>query len=223
MKPPVTTAPQAVFYRAVWLLGYPHFRLASRPRVLHRERVRRLSGGFLLAANHVSPFDCPLLMMVTPRMIWWLSVAEFFQRRWSRWFLTALGAMPLDRNRPDPRTVRRVVSHLRAGRVVGIFPEGRLRPGADSVLHGGKLDEGVCRLAGLAGVPILPCVVLGGERFWRWQAWVPGAGTRWTVAFSEPLWFPAGTGDARTRAAAMVGELAERLRALAEEARAAGP
>ena len=209
---------QAGFYRAVWLLGYPHLRLASRPRVLHRERARR-PGGYLLAANHASPFDAPLLMAACPRMIWWLPIVEFFQRRWSRWFLSALGAMPLDRHRPDPRTVRQVVGHLRAGRVVGIFPEGRLRPGLDSVLRGGSLDAGVCRLAALAGVPVLPCVVLGGERFWRWRAWVPFARTRWTVAYGEPLVFPAGPGDARARAAAMAAELARRLRALAEEAR----
>ncbi len=210
---------QAGFYRAVWLLGYPHLRVASRPRVRHPERAR-LPGGFLLAANHGSPFDVVLLMAATPRMIWWLSIVEFFRKRWSRAFLTALGAMPLDRGRPDPRTVRRVVGHLRAGRVVGIFPEGRLRLGADSVLRGGRLDEGVCRLAGLAGVPVVPVVVLGGEQFWRWRAWVPGAGTRWTVSFGEPLPFPAGPGEVRARAAAMAGELAERLRALAEEVRA---
>ena len=215
----IATTWQARFYRVVWLLGYPHFWLASRFRVLHPERARR-AGGYLLAANHASPFDAPLLMAACPRMIWWLSIVEFFRHRWSRWFLTALGAMPLDRHRPDPRTVRRVVGHLRAGRVVGIFPEGRLRPGEDSVLRGGRLDAGVCRLAGLAGVPVLPCVVLGGERFWRWRAWVPGARTRWTVAFGEPLVFPAGPGDVRARAAAaMAAELARRLRALAEEAR----
>lgn len=211
------------FYRTVWWLGYPHLRVASRPRVLHPARARH-PGGYLLAANHVSPFDAMLLMAATPRMIWWLSIVEFFRRRWSRAFLTALGAMPLDRGRADPRTVRRVVAHLRAGRVVGIFPEGRLRTGEDSVLRGGAIDEGVCRLAGLANVPIVPCVVLGGERFWRWRAWVPGARTRWTVAFGEPLAFPAtGPGDVRARAAAMAGELADRLRALAEEARATEP
>lgn len=208
---------QAGFYRAVWLLGYPHLRLASRLRVLHRERARR-PGGYLLAANHASPFDAPLLMAVAPRMIWWLSIVEFFRRRWSRAFLTALGAMPLDRSRPDPGTVRRVVGHLRAGHVVGIFPEGRLRPGENSVLRGGELDPGVCRLAGMAGVPIIPCVVLGGEQFRRWRAWVPGAGTRWTVAFGEPLWFPAGPGDdTRARAEAMTAKLAEQLQALAAE------
>lgn len=206
---------RAWFYKTVWLLGYPGLRLASAPRILHRERARR-PGAYLLAANHQSPFDVVLLMAATPRVIWWVSIVELFQRPLARWFLSALGAMPLDRSRRDPRTVRRIVAHLRAGRVVGIFPEGRLRQSGDSVLRGGSIDEGVCRLAQLARVPVLPCVALGGGQFWRWRRWVPFARTRWAVAFGEPIFPQADT-------AAMAGEITRALRGLAAEARAVCP
>lgn len=213
---------QAAFYRAVRLGGYPHLRVASAPIVLHPGRVPR-TGGCLLAANHESPFDAALLMVATPRMIWWLSIVELFQHPFSRAFLSALGAMPLDRARPDPRTVRRVAGHLRGGRLVGIFPEGRLRTGTDSVLRGGTLDPGVARLAAMTRVPILPCVVLGGERFRRWQSWVPGARTPWVVAFGEPLEVPHLRKDKEAAARTTADGLARALRALEVEARAACP
>lgn len=209
--------PRVGFYRAVRLLGYPHLWLASAPVVLHRERARR-PGGCLLAANHASPFDVMLLTAAVPRMIWWLSIVELFQRPLPRWFLTAFGAMPLDRRRPDPATTRQVLAHLRAGRLVGMFPEGRLRPGADSVLRGGGIGPGVGRLARIANVPVLPCAVLGGEAFWRWRAWLPGARTPWAVAFGEPI-LPGTHADA----AALAAAVATSLRTLAAEARAACP
>jgi 1-acyl-sn-glycerol-3-phosphate acyltransferase len=89
------------------------------------------------------------------------------------------------------------VRHLRAGRVVGIFPEGGLRRGEASVLAGGRMKEGVARLAQIARVPVLPCVVAGGEKFSRWQNWLPLRRTRWAVAYGEPI---AAGGDELPRA-----------------------
>jgi 1-acyl-sn-glycerol-3-phosphate acyltransferase len=174
------------FYKAIRLLGRAVFRVASRPEILHPERAAR-PGSFLLAANHGSPFDSALLIAATPRVIYWLSIVELFRHPFTRWFLTAMLAAPLDRSRADPGTVRTIVCHLRAGRLVGLFPEGAIRRGADSVLHGGTIHDGVARLAELARVPVLPCVVLGGERFHRWTSWLPLFRTRWAVAYGEPI------------------------------------
>jgi 1-acyl-sn-glycerol-3-phosphate acyltransferase len=168
----------ARFYRAVRAIGRPVFLVASRPVVLHREHAAR-PGGWLLAANHESPFDPALLIATTPRVIHWLSIVEIFQHPLSRWFLTAMGALPLDRRRPDSATVRRVVRLLRAGGVVGIFPEGGLRRGA--------LKEGAARLAQLAGVPVVPCAIAGSAQFSHWQSWLPLRRTRWAVAYGEAL------------------------------------
>jgi 1-acyl-sn-glycerol-3-phosphate acyltransferase len=166
------------FYRAVRAIGTPVFQVASRPTVLHRERAE-MPGGWLLAANHESPFDPALLIATTPRVIHWLSIVEIFQHPLSRWFLTAMGALPLDRSRPDSTTVHRAVRLLRDGEVVGIFPEGGLQRGA--------LKEGAARLAQIAGVPVVPCAIAGSARFSRWQSWLPLRRTRWAVAYGEPI------------------------------------
>jgi 1-acyl-sn-glycerol-3-phosphate acyltransferase len=205
-----------LFYKSVRLVGGAIFRIASAPKILHAERAR-LPGPWLLAANHTSAFDAPLLIAATPRVIYWLSIAEIFRNPFARWFLTAVGASPLDRSKVDTATVRTIVRHLRAGRVVGLFPEGGVRVGGESVLRSGGINDGVCKLAQLARVPVLPCVILGGEKFARWTSWLPFARTRWAVAFGEPV-FPHETPDRTTARAAMAQEIIRSLRTLHAEA-----
>ncbi|MEA3209632.1 MAG: 1-acyl-sn-glycerol-3-phosphate acyltransferase [Chthoniobacter sp.] len=208
------------FYRAVRLAGGTIFRISSRPLVLHRERAAR-PGAWLLAANHESPFDAPLLIAATPRVIYWLSIVELFQNPFTRWFLSSMLAAPLDRSRTDTVTVRTIVRHLRAGRVVGLFPEGGLRPDEASVLRGGGIKDGLAKLAQLADVPVLPCVVVGGRRFHRWTSWLPLFRTRWVVAFGEPIFLKAGA-DREAARAELTAAIERALRALHEEVRACG-
>ncbi len=204
-----------LFYRTVRTIGSAIFFIASAPRVLHAERVPR-HGAYLLAANHTCAYDAPLLIAVNPRMIHWLSIVELFHHPLSRWFMTTFGALPLDRSKADTVTVRRLLRLLKAGRVVGIFPEGGVRHDENSVLESGAIESGICKLAQLAGVPVLPCVVLGAEKFRRWTSWLPGARTRWAVAFGELI--PPRAGSDRLAArAAMAEEITLALRALRSE------
>jgi 1-acyl-sn-glycerol-3-phosphate acyltransferase len=204
-----------IFYRTVRAIGRSVFWLASAPRVLHIERAPG-RGAYLLAANHTCAFDPPLLIAVNPRMIHWLSIVEFYRHPLSRWFLKAFGALPLDRSKVDIATVRQMTRLLKAGRIVGIFPEGGVRHDEDSVLHSGSIESGVCKLAQLAGVPVLPCVVLGGDKFRRWTSWLPGARTRWAVAFGELIQPRTAPDRARARAA-MAKEITLAMRALHAE------
>lgn len=204
-----------LFHRTVRLFGRTAFRFASAPKILHAERARR-AGAYLIAANHVTAYDAPLIIVAAPRVIYWLSVVEIFRHPLARWFLKKFGALPLDRGKVDTGTVRKVVRLLRGGQVIGIFPEGGVRDGEDSVLASGRIDAGVCKLAQLAGVPVLPCVVLGGEKFRRWASWLPGARTRWAVAFGEPI-FPRAELDRAAAQTSMAEEITLALRALGAE------
>ncbi len=206
------------FYKTIRLLGRAVFGLASRPLILHPERAAR-PGAFLLAANHESPFDAALLIAATPRVIYWLSIVELFRHPFTRWFLSAMLAAPLDRSRVDTTTVRTITRHLRAGLVVGMFPEGGVRSGDTTVLAGGSIKDGIARLAELARVPVLPCVVLGGGKFHRWTSWLPLFRTRWAVAFGEPIELPRDRERAEARVI-FARELEAALRRLHEEIKA---
>jgi 1-acyl-sn-glycerol-3-phosphate acyltransferase len=203
------------FYKVVRMIGSRVFWHASAPRILHAERAAR-EGAYLLAANHLSPYDAPLLIATTPRVIHWLSIVEIFRNPLVGWFLRGVGAEPLDRGKVDTRTVRAIVRHLRNGDVVGIFPEGGVRSGTSSVLDEGGIHEGVCKLAYLARVPVVPCVVLGGSKFSRWICWLPGARTRWAVAYGEPI-FPDVERDRTETCNAMAVEITSAMRTLQAE------
>jgi 1-acyl-sn-glycerol-3-phosphate acyltransferase len=181
------------FYDALTMLGRPAFWVSSRPTVLNAAVTDRV-GAYILAANHTSPYDIPILMRHCRRRIDFVSITEVFRNPFTAWLYGNMNAFPLDRSRPDAPTVRTVLDRLRSGRVIGMFPEGGFRHGAASVVHSRKIRPGIGRLALLANVPIVPCVIAGSERYGRPASWLPLRATRYGVAFGEAI-EPAGTAE----------------------------
>jgi len=148
------------------------FRSVARVQVLRRENANH-NGGFLLAANHISHFDPFIISSVVQRKIDWMAMAEFFPLPLLGFLLRAVDAFPADRNRADRTTIRTAIQRLKQGRIVGLFPEGGIRDGARSLLEGAPLRPGASTLAHIAGVPILPCVILGSDRLYSKKRWLP--------------------------------------------------
>ena len=169
----------------VFTFRFPFF-VSSRPVHLHLDRVPR-DGAFILACSHLSPFDVPGLMRSCPRRIDFVSTTEIFQNKFIAWFYGHMGTFPLDRGRRDPKTVRVIVDRLKRGRVVGLFPEGRIRSESESVVGGGKMRPTVARLAKLAGVPIIPATVRGATAYNHMVNWLPLWRVRYGVNYGEPF------------------------------------
>jgi 1-acyl-sn-glycerol-3-phosphate acyltransferase len=161
---------------------------ATRARVIRRENTNR-TGGFLLAANHISHFDPFIISSVIGRKIDWMTMAEFFRLPVLGFLLHAVDAFPADRDRADRKTIRTAIERLKEGRIVGLFPEGGIRDGARSLLEGAPLRPGASTLAHIAGVPILPCVIVGSDRLYSTRRWLPAPGGRTPVwiAFGDPI------------------------------------
>ena len=172
--------------RAAALLMKLLFGCVARVRVLGSENVNR-TGGFLLAANHISHFDPFVISSVVRRKIDWMAMAEFFRFTVVRFLLRAVDAFPADRDRADRKTIRTAIERLKDGRVVGLFPEGGIRDGARSLLKGAPLRPGASTLAHIAGVPILPCVILGSDRLYSTKRWLPLRRTPIWIAFGNPI------------------------------------
>ncbi len=145
------------------------------------------NGGFLLAANHISHFDPFIISSVVPRKIDWMAMAEFFPLPLLGFLLRAVDAFPADRNRADRATIRSAIERLKNGRIVGLFPEGGIRNGARSLLEGAALRPGPSTLAHIAGVPILPCVIVGSDRLYSKERWLPLRRTPIWIAFGNPI------------------------------------
>src|SRR6058998_2679722 len=145
------------------------------------------NGGFLLAANHISHFDPFIISSVVPRKIDWMAMAEFFPLPLLGFLLRAVDAFPADRNRADRRTIRAAIERLKNGRIVGLFPEGGIRDGSRSLLEGAPLRPGASTLAQIAGIPVLPCVILGSDRLYSKRQWLPFRRTPIWIAFGHPI------------------------------------
>ncbi|MDB5297305.1 MAG: putative acyltransferase [Phycisphaerales bacterium] len=208
-------------YTLIRAACYPPVWAATAPLVLHRDRVPA-TGPVLLAPTHLSPYDVPCLMAVSPRHLDFLSVVEFERKPFVGRLFRAANCVFLDRGRQDPRAVRAAVDRLAAGRVVVVFPEGRIRPWAASAVHGKPFPPGVVSVARLGKASVVPCVALGTGALGRPAAWLPLRRTRYGVIFGEPLAHRPDL-DARAADAELAARLAAAYVALYRELRAALP
>jgi 1-acyl-sn-glycerol-3-phosphate acyltransferase len=193
------------------------FSLLGNVRVFHAERSA-LAGPCVLASNHISHFDPPLISVAARRKIDWMAVKELFKHPLASLYLRTIHTFPVDRQNLDRASVKTAWQRLKAGRMVGMFPEGGIRAGATSVLEGAPIKPGAGALALMAGAPVLPCVVIGTDRLYNRKNWRLFGRTPFRVGFGEPILLPAGMDKAGARAH-LDRELSAALRRLLAEMR----
>ncbi len=122
-----------VAYAILWLACRTVARLCFRYRVEGADRLPQ--GGVLIAANHASYLDIPLVGCGLRRRAWYLGRQDLFGPRWIKAICRWLGWIPIRLGRVDREGFRKAVELIDAGKVVVIYPEGtrtldgRLQPG----------------------------------------------------------------------------------------------
>jgi len=173
-------------YRLIRAIGYPIFWITARPIVLHADRAAR-TGAYILASNHLSPYDVPGLMAVTPRNLDFLSIVEMLKNPIVAKFFRMMNCTFVDRGRADPSAAQGLSSRLRRGRVVAMFPEAGIRTEETSVINGGTFKPGCIRLAQLTGAPIIPCVIVGTSIYRKFSSWYPFRAVRFGVIYGNAI------------------------------------
>lgn len=174
------------FYKAVRFVGRSAFWVSGSPTIIGAEHIPA-SGPCLIAATHESPYDVALLIHHTPRLLDFVSIVEVFRNPLVAWFYGSLNAFPLDRSRPDAKTVRIILDRLERARAVAIFPEGGFRKGPDSVVQSRRIKPGTARLARLARAPIIPCVLINSGAYGSPTSWLPIRRTRYGLIYGAPI------------------------------------
>jgi 1-acyl-sn-glycerol-3-phosphate acyltransferase len=116
-----------------------------------------LTGPVLLAANHASFIDPPLVGSSCPRPISCLARESLFSNRPIDRFLRAIGAVPVDRDGASGKGLKTILERLASGDAIVLFPEGtRSRDGR---LQPARAGVGLVVLK--SGAPVVPVRVFG--------------------------------------------------------------
>ena len=160
-------------------------RIFFRVRVLHRERMIN-HGPVILASNHESYLDPPLVGAVADRAIFFLARKTLLEGWFFGWLLPKLNVIPVDQEGNDRSALKALIRILKTGEGTLVFPEGertldgRLRPALPGL--------GFVLAKTLA--PVVPMRIFGAR-----EAWPRGSSrVRFrpiTIVVGEPIYFTA--------------------------------
>lgn len=153
------------------------------------------AGPAILAANHRSNLDPPMIALVTPRPVFFMAKRGLF-RGAAGPVLRLLGQFPVRHEGTDRQALRAAQQVVDQQALLGLFPEGTRGRGGFSTIH-----PGLAYILVRRDCPVLPVAVLGTERARRPGGWRPRA-TPVRVVVGPPLALPPPPAQARDRHAA---------------------
>jgi 1-acyl-sn-glycerol-3-phosphate acyltransferase len=116
---------------------------------------------YILATNHLSVFDTPVLLTICPHTIRALTAAKHKRNPIYAPLLVIMGSIWVRRGEVDRRALREALDVLKQGGVMGLAPEGTRARGTYALQEG---KTGTAYLATRADVPIVPVGLAGTER-----------------------------------------------------------
>ncbi len=151
-----------MFYEFLSFFFFAIFSVVFRYRMTGKENLPA-QGGYILAANHLSLWDPPLVATLVPAHIHYMAKQELFEIPILSPILRVLGVFPVKRASADRGAIRMAINLLQAGKVVGIFPEGtRSKTGRLQ-----QPEAGLELIASLAKVPVIPVAIIGTNRIFK--------------------------------------------------------
>ncbi|KAA3630923.1 MAG: 1-acyl-sn-glycerol-3-phosphate acyltransferase [Calditrichaeota bacterium] len=143
-------------YAFGWLIVRIVTKIFFRIKVYNKEFVPK-EGGFLLASNHISYYDPPVLGTWTPRIVYFLGKEELLNSPIKKWFFGKMHTMPVKRGAMDRRAIQSCIDRVKEGHGMIIFPEGT-RSKTDDFLPG---KAGIGLIAKKANCDIVPVYIHG--------------------------------------------------------------
>jgi len=147
----------------VWRLGFGPVRAIVTALVPIRVEGREhlpATGGYIVAANHISGYDPPAIEFALRTPVRFMGKQELFQVPLLGGFLRAIGNFPVRRGASDREALETALRVVEAGQPLGFFPEGTRSK--DGRLR--RARPGIAFLARRSGAPIVPVAVMGTPR-----------------------------------------------------------
>ena len=158
-------------------------RLLFRAYAKYPERVPA-SGGVLLAANHQSFIDPPLVGgFVRHRECHFLAKAGLFNNKWFGWIITGLNSVPIQEGTGDSGAIKEILRRLDSGSAVVLFPEGSRT--LDGAMH--PFKRGVSLMVKRSSCPVVPVAVEGVHDAWPRGGKIKPFRARIAVMYGHPI------------------------------------
>ena len=135
-------------------------RLFWRLSVKGKEHIPQ-KGSFILAPVHRSNIDTVIVAACTSRRMRYMGKDTMWKYRWSAWFFSAMGGIPVHRESADREALRLSLEVATTGEPIVMFPEGTRRTGP--VTEPEHMHDGPAYVAAKTGIPIVPVGIGGSE------------------------------------------------------------
>ncbi len=176
-----------IWYRFGRLLSKIFIPTFGSIEVVGRQNLPK-TGSLIIAANHQSNSDPPVIVYAIDRPVWFMAKRGLFAGTLPRYFLRSVHVFPVDRDGRDIDALRWAHSVLDQGRALLLFPEGTRSPGGLK-----KGTDGLSYIALRSGAPIVPVGITGTEQILGMFR-IPFHFKKLRVVIGEPFTLPAAKG-----------------------------
>lgn len=170
-------------YRITWLICRMGFGVYFRWHIRHEERVPR-EGSVILAANHASFLDPPMIGAAVQRPINYLARESLFRFPGFGWYLRALNSVPVDRDGQGAKGLKMILDRLLKGSGIILFPEGTRT--SDGELQPARSGVGLTVIK--SDAPVVPVRIFGTYKAWNRRQLFPRP-RKITITFGKPIDF----------------------------------
>ncbi len=167
-------------------------------------------GGVIIAANHISLWDPPVVGTAVPRPLHFMAKEELFANGILRFIITALNAFPVKRGTADRSAIRKALALLAQGELLGLFPEGTRSKNGEL----GNPEAGVAMIALKANVPIIPAAIIGTNKVFSKESFLP----QFKIYFGKPV-YPDAKAEYREDMSLLSAKIMQEIAKLQNEAR----
>ena len=133
--------------------------------VIGAENIPDAKSGYIIASNHVSNNDPPVVGITFKGKYTFMAKEELFHKNpIFTWLITKLGAFPVKRGAKDgAQAIEKALESLKNGRIFVIFPEGTRSKDGEL----GRAKSGVTLIAAQAKAPVVPVFIKYGRKKFR--------------------------------------------------------
>lgn len=151
-----------MLYKILRILALIVFKILYRCEIVGLENMPD-QGPFIIAANHKSNRDPLMISALVKPQIHWMAKKELYKNKFLAFFLTSLGAFPVDRQANDIKAVKTAMQILKSNQILGVFPEGTRVKEIDP----SKVKSGVALLGHRTKSKIVPIYIEGNYKIFR--------------------------------------------------------